>query len=124
MRFLSAEADALQQTIAEFKEPPRRERTCGVVQAIKCRLGRGQRDLLLENDVHKRWKARLAHPKRRRAVSFHHSCQIRVALRQFAHALREGSLIEQARQRVHLETISGLTPLRADRKSTRLNSSH
>src|SRR5438445_3954933 len=105
MRFLSAEADALQHGIAEFQEPPRRERTCGVVQANKCRLGRGQRNLLLENDVHERWKARLAYPERRRAVSFHHSCQIRVALRQFTDAPREGSLIEQVRQRIHLETI-------------------
>ncbi len=61
--FLAAEADAQQLGVGELQEAGWRERVNGRLEPIEGRFRRGQRYLLLKNDVDERWKAGFSNPQ-------------------------------------------------------------
>jgi len=66
--FLAAEADAKELGVGEFQEAFGSEGIYGGFQAFESGFCGSQRNLLLEDDVDERGKARLADPERRTAV--------------------------------------------------------
>ena len=87
---LAAEPDRQERGVVEPEEARRRERVRRGGEPIEGGLGRGQRDLLLEDDVDDGREARCARPQRGWAVAGHDPGQVRVP---------RGELVDGSRER-------------------------
>ena len=96
-RLLPAEPDRQQLGIGELEEARRRERIGRRPQAIERGSCRGERDLLLEDDVEERPEAGLSIPQRWWTVARHDRGQVRIATRELLDRGREAG----RRQRRH-----------------------
>ncbi len=65
---LSREPERPKLTRTEREDPPRSHFSGPPRQSVECRPGRGERDLLLENDEYERGVARWSCPQGRRTV--------------------------------------------------------
>jgi hypothetical protein len=73
----------------------------GGVKTLIGRTGRGQRDLLLENNVNERGEAGIADPEWRLSVVFQDGREMGVASREFADGFGEGLFGQERLLRVH-----------------------
>jgi len=85
-RLLSCEPRALQRRVVEARDPLRAYRSGDLLQPHVSGTSGGERDLLLEDDLHQGLEAGRAIPQRRRAVARHDRRKMRIPPRQLGDA--------------------------------------
>ncbi len=90
-RLLAAKADPVQFSVREAEEALRGYGTC-LTQSVERSSGRGERDLLFEDDVDDGGKTRSPLPQGRTAESCYHSGQVWVDYGQSRYGMAETGL--------------------------------
>ena len=98
---LSRKPSALQGGVLERGDASGIHSTRNLLEPRVGRAPGGERDLLLENDLHERLESRWTVPQRRDSVARDDRCEVRVAPRELGHAFGQ-RVIRQLERHVNL----------------------